>query len=64
MTQAIGIVRVFIAGHDLIDTLSQQRQRIVARPFVVSGIAEELSASRVAPQPPVITTGCVAASLQ
>ena len=42
MTQAIGVVGVFIAGHDLIDALSQQSQREMAYPFVISRVAEEL----------------------
>jgi hypothetical protein len=33
---------IYIAGHDLIDALSQQRQRVMAYPFVVSRITEEL----------------------
>ena len=42
MAQAIGVVGVFIAGHDLIDALSQQRQRVMAYPFVMSRVTEEL----------------------
>ena len=42
MAQTIGVVGVFIAGHDLIDALSQQRQRVMAYPFVMSRVTEEL----------------------
>ncbi len=30
MTQTVGIVGVFVAGHDLIDALPQQGQRVMA----------------------------------
>ena len=42
MAQAIGVVGVFIACHDLIDALSQQRQRVMAYPFVISRVTEGL----------------------
>jgi len=42
MAQAVGIVRVFIASDDLIDALPQQHQRVMAYPFIISRVAEEL----------------------
>jgi hypothetical protein len=42
MTQTVGIVGVFVPGHDLIDALSQERQRVVAHPLIISRIAKEL----------------------
>ena len=42
MAQAIGVVGVFIAGHDLIDALSQQHQRVMAYPFAISRVTEGL----------------------
>ena len=32
ITQTVGVVHVFVAGHDLIDALSQELQRIMAHP--------------------------------
>jgi hypothetical protein len=42
MPQAVGVIRVFVAGHDLIDALLQQHQRVMAYPARLSRIAEEL----------------------
>ena len=42
MTQAVGVVSVFVSGHDLIKALSEERQRVVSHSFVISRIAEEL----------------------
>ena len=47
MAQAIGIVRILIAGHDLIDALPQQRQRVMAYPFIVSRSLRSWTQSRV-----------------
>ena len=41
MTQTVGIVGVFVAGDDLIDALPQQRQRVMAHPFIISRVAEQ-----------------------
>ena len=46
MAQAIGVVGIFVAGHDLVDALPQQLQRIMAHPFVISRIAEQSRPSR------------------
>ena len=40
MTQTVGIVGVFIAGHDLIDALPQQGQRIMMYAVGMPGIAK------------------------
>jgi hypothetical protein len=40
VAQTIGIVGVFISGHDLVDALPQQGQRIMAQAVVLSRIAE------------------------
>ena len=40
MAQTIGIVGVFVSGHDLVDALPQQRQRIMAQAVVLPRIAE------------------------
>lgn len=42
MTQTIRIVCVFVTGQDLIDALPQQQERVMAQPFIISPIAEEL----------------------
>ena len=42
MAQAVGIVGVFVARDDLVDALPQQRQRVMAHPFLLSRITEEL----------------------
>ena len=42
MAQAVGVVGILIAAHDLIDALPQQRQRVMAYPFIISQVAEEL----------------------
>jgi len=39
VAQTIGIVGVFISGHDLVDALPQQGQRIMAQTVVLSRIA-------------------------
>jgi|SRR5579875_971077 len=41
MTQTVGIVGIFVAGHDLINALPQQLQRIMAHPLVVSRIVDD-----------------------
>ena len=46
MAQTVGVVGIFVAGHDLIDALPQQRQRVMAYPFVIARVAEELRPSR------------------
>ena len=40
VAQTIGVVGVFIPGHDLIEALSQQGQRIMAQAVVLPRIAE------------------------
>jgi hypothetical protein len=40
VTQTIGIVGIFVSGHDLIDALPQQRCRIMAQAIVLPRIAE------------------------
>ncbi len=47
VAQTIGVVGVFVAGHDLVDALPQQLQRIMPHAFIISRIAEECSQSRV-----------------
>ena len=42
MAQTVGVVGVFVAGHDLIDALPQQRQRVMPHTFIISRVAEEL----------------------
>ena len=41
MAQTVGIIRVLVAGHDLIDALPQQPQRIMAQALIISRIAEK-----------------------
>ena len=41
MTQAIGVVGVFMAGDNLIEALPQQGQRVMPHPVLLSRIAEE-----------------------
>ena len=43
VAQTIGIVSVFVAGHDLVDALSKQFERIVADALVCPRIAEQCS---------------------
>jgi hypothetical protein len=40
VAQTVGIVGVFISGHDLVDALPQQGQRIMMQAVVLSRIAE------------------------
>ena len=40
MAQTVGVVGIFVAGHDLIDALPQQRQRVMAQAVVLPRIAE------------------------
>jgi hypothetical protein len=42
MTQTVGIVGVFVAGHDLIEALPQQGQGIVMHAVILTRIAEQL----------------------
>jgi len=42
MTQTVGIVGVFVSGHDLIDALPQQAQAVVLDAVVLAGIAKKL----------------------
>jgi hypothetical protein len=42
MTQTVGIVGVFVARDDLVDALPQQLQRVMAYPFLLSRITEEV----------------------
>jgi len=41
VAQAVGIVRVFVAGHDLVDALSQQFERVVTDAVIFPRIAEQ-----------------------
>ncbi len=43
VAQTIGIVSVFVAGHDLVDTLSQQFKRVVTDAGVLPRMAEPCS---------------------
>ena len=40
MAQAVGIVGIFVAGHDLIEALPQQGLRVVTNAIVLSWVAE------------------------
>ena len=40
MAQTVGVVSVFIPGHDLIEALPQQGQRIMAQAVVLPRIVE------------------------
>jgi hypothetical protein len=46
MAQAVGIVSVFVASHDLVDALSQQFKRVVTDAVVLPRIAEQCSAAK------------------
>ena len=41
MTQAVGIVGVFVAGDDLVDALPQQGQRVMAHAIIIARVAEQ-----------------------
>jgi len=41
MTQAVSVVRIFIASHDLIDPLPQQRQRVVLHTLFTARVVEQ-----------------------
>ena len=43
VAQTIGIVSLFVAGHDLVDALSQQFKRVVTDVVVLPRIAEQCS---------------------
>ena len=55
MAQTVGIIAVFVPGHDLINALPQQRQRIMTNAVVLSRIAEELG--QIAGQTMVLIKG-------
>jgi len=42
VTQAVGVVGVFVSGDDLVEALPQQRQRVVLNAILVPRIAEQL----------------------
>ena len=43
VAQAVGVVDIFVAGHDLIDALPQQKQRVVPDAILLTRITEPLS---------------------
>lgn len=40
MAQAVGVVGVLVAGHDLVEALAQQEQRVVADAVLLTRIAK------------------------